>query len=201
MATFEACRVALSTYRCRHLLLRNQQFCCLVQWRLTSRHCGISEHSRCISRFSGGVICVDLQVLFADFWDTLHLKWWKIHDFHGDVSLWCLRRRNLMRVMHNLWYQRKRPFSRAPHGTGSRTWACPYTVVSVKTAPPPIRFVTGTERPRLKKPNTVTATIPSVLAGCKIEIPNPFANRLSEMLLAVQWALFINMTVPVVPLV
>jgi hypothetical protein len=77
------------------------------------------------------------------------------------------------------------------------------TVVSVQTAYP-IGFVTGTERPRLKKTNTVTTTIPSVLAGCKMEKPKPFAkksakttNRLSEMLLALQWALFINVTVPV----
>jgi hypothetical protein len=49
-----------------------------------------------------------------------------------------------------------------------------------------------------EKTNTVTATTPSVLAGCKMESPNPFAkytNRMSEMLPALQWAFFTNMTV------
>jgi hypothetical protein len=75
------------------------------------------------------------------------------------------------------------------------------TVVSVKTAHP-IRFVTGTERPRLKK-NQHGYNNHSFSAGwlqdgkakAVCEKSAKTTNRLSEMLLALQWALFINVTV------
>ncbi len=59
-------------------------------------------------------------------------------------------------------------------------------------------FCHGYRKAPPEKTYTVTATIHSELAGCKIGIRNPFAkgtSRLSEMLPALQWAFFTSMTV------